>query len=570
MIAHHLTLLASYKDLFDEKPKEISEYIETIPTLRIVDVISMVLQKGELFYSTKKQKEFIFQVWIPHASEAFKISLIKKIRQKQNEHGDDAILILSRLSCLYCLQYILDREIIEIERSTFNVEDDINLLKVFLLINQEFVNKKEPAAINAGGIQLYRKLHLVHLLPQNEIEQVDLARALTAQVIKSVLLFQFLEKDTGLNQLLELFLAEKGISNWKGYLKKILSFIQVRYIRTNSIEFISTITVTKSETYKEDLRLFDSICQQQVDYSQQDFTALRVKPILKVDEGQYKVLYFPFLIDKIFRTIFFDLNNLSQKINLHFNGRRVKNFRSIYAQEFTENHLVNRIFRDIFSRRRYVQYSGKEIREKHQCQGEPDFYIRNGNKILLVESKDVLINKDVKHSFSYHEIENELYKKFVVSNDKQSKAIRQQLELIKKLLTGKLNFDQQLKARSATYYTMIVVQDPCLEAAGVNWLLQEFFSEELKQENFKALENVKIKPPVLVNLDTLIYYSELFINKKPDLIAAVQGYLDFLKSKNINTSLLSFHYYLRNKLKLTASVVSSSTYSEIIKEIFNP
>lgn len=78
--------------------------------------------------------------------------------------------------------------------------------------------------------------------------------------------------------------------------------------------------------------------------------------------------------------------------------------------------------RDCFST--YKLYDGNELKYILQ-EGEPDFYMRKGNKIFIFEFKDILLDSKTKHSGDYDTIEKELKEQFVLSTiDKHSGKIK--------------------------------------------------------------------------------------------------------------------------------------------------
>lgn len=52
----------------------------------------------------------------------------------------------------------------------------------------------------------------------------------------------------------------------------------------------------------------------------------------------------------------------------------------------------------MFMQKNIFKKSGEEIKNTYNIDAEPDYYIRNGNKIYLFESKDILIPSEVKIS----------------------------------------------------------------------------------------------------------------------------------------------------------------------------
>ena len=105
--------------------------------------------------------------------------------------------------------------------------------------------------------------------------------------------------------------------------------------------------------------------------------------------------------------------------------------------------MYNVLF-DVYAKK-YIQKSGEEIKNTYNIDAEPDYYIRNGNKIYLFESKDILIPSEVKISNDYTKITAELKKRLYYEEKGDGsiskKAILQLLYNIKKLLKKNAEWD---------------------------------------------------------------------------------------------------------------------------------
>jgi hypothetical protein len=158
--------------------------------------------------------------------------------------------------------------------------------------------------------------------------------------------------------------------------------------------------------------------------------------------------------------------------------------------------------------KKYIQHDSNFFKNE-KIDGEPDYYVRNGNKIFLFENKDVLLNAKIKTSSDLEKILDELKRKFLIDSKKiKKKAILQLTNNIVRILKKELP-DKNYKKQNVTIYPILVVHERLFSSEGINFFLNRWFQNELKM-----LQNVlitgKIKPLTIVNIDTFVNYHEIF------------------------------------------------------------
>lgn len=131
---------------------------------------------------------------------------------------------------------------------------------------------------------------------------------------------------------------------------------------------------------------------------------------------------------------------------------------------------------------------------------EPDFYCRDGNNIMLFENKDIKISDKVISSKQYDLLESELHKKLITS-----KGISQLIYNIKQIERKTFQWDSRIP-NNPKIYPILVIDDSSLCAPGLNYILNEEFQQQLKNEKIK----IKVYPLVIVELDTLIAFANYF------------------------------------------------------------
>src|SRR5690606_12184290 len=117
-----------------------------------------------------------------------------------------------------------------------------------------------------------------------------------------------------------------------------------------------------------------------------DFLTTRTKPFYKVVDGHYRIIFKLFVVEKIFKGVYFLLREINKSLGPSV---QIKDIKSFYGDEFSEQILCYKVMESIYLDKS-IRFSGKELSDL-KIDAAPDYYIRKGNNILLVESKDFLI-----------------------------------------------------------------------------------------------------------------------------------------------------------------------------------
>ncbi len=199
-----------------------------------------------------------------------------------------------------------------------------------------------------------------------------------------------------------------------------------------------------------------------------------------------------FVLELVHKGLFFKLSEINRSLSKE---EKVKgDFRGFYCNEFSEKYLFYKIVNTIFNNR-YIEYSGSQIKV-FNIEAEPDYYIRNGNKIFLFESKDILINKSIKPTYNFSKYEPEFKKKLYFEENKgkiENKAVLQLTINIERILKMELPIDTRYKHRSIFIYPIIVLHYHQFDIAGLNVIVNSWFAYELNLLKIKGLNIDRIK-----------------------------------------------------------------------------
>jgi hypothetical protein len=277
----------------------------------------------------------------------------------------------------------------------------------------------------------------------------------------------------------------------------------------NSCRFIEKLNVDESEILN--------------DY---DFKKIRSKPFYKVEQGIYRIIYGLFVIELIHKGVFFKLNEINNGLK---DGDKIKNFRSLYCDDFSEKYLLYKLLNSIY-KNRYIEFSGEQIKQ-FGIDSEPDYYIRNGNNLFLFESKDILINASIKSSYDFNLYEPEFKKKlyFELKKEKVDKrAVLQLINNIQNVLTKQFQFDTNYKTHSLYIYPILILHDHQFNIAGLNLMVNSWFQIELAKLKEKGLVIDKVKPITIIDIDTIIFHQDLFRDRILKLNLVIDEYFKFI------------------------------------------
>ncbi len=259
------------------------------------------------------------------------------------------------------------------------------------------------------------------------------------------------------------------------------------------------------------------------DLREYDFSSLRANPIYQVDEYNYRIIYDLFVFEMLHKGLYFKLSTLNNQLP---DSQKIKDFRSYYCNDFSENFILYSTIKRMFGSK-YKQFSGNQILS-YGYNAEPDYYLRNGNKVFLFESKDVLVKAEDKVSFDFKTLENVFRKKFYYDTRSngviENKAILQLIFNIERVLNQQFDFDQSYSPLNLKIYPILITHHHQYDVLGLNNLLQVWFEKELLRLKSERYNVKNIKPITLINIDDLIFHQDQFRSKKVKLEEAIDSY----------------------------------------------
>jgi hypothetical protein len=322
-------------------------------------------------------------------------------------------------------------------------------------------------------------------------------------MIKAIYLFQFLESNEKTQPLLVTFLEHFNSLTWQEYLKSLLP-LTTPAIKSER-EAHTDIVVEPGDKFEQGCAFIEKLMIQENDeLDQNDFLSTRAKPFYKVKDGMYRIIFNLFVVEKIFKGVYFFLRDVNKTLPV---ANRIKEIKSFYGDEFSEKILCYKVIESIYPDK-CIRFSGKELADM-KIDATPDYYVRKGKNIVLVESKDFLIAADKKMSFDYNVYEQEFGRVLdyedLPDGKRKLKAVTQLSNSIRRILKNEFASDKAYHYKEVFIYPVLMTHDHQYDTPGFNELIDFWFQDALSELAEEGLFIHRVKPLSVVSIDSLIY-----------------------------------------------------------------
>lgn len=419
-----------------------------------------------------------------------------------------------------------------------------DIVKSYAALNSRFVQQQDVSMNMAKAkpeLQGVPELAVLTLAGAHAdfdiVYQENPGLLMMSQILKAIKLFQFLEASAELHPLLTKFLNYYDCHTWQEYLHSWLPAV-MPVIRSEKPGHTQVIVPPEAADYEQSCAFLDKFTLHPGEaLTEGDFLSLRAKAFYKVGPGDYEIIYAPFLIETIYKGLYFKLSELNNSAKPKVLGSL--DFRGAYCNLFSEQCLLNTLLDELFSKGG-VKFSGSEILAGHYFQGdgdsEPDYYHRSGRNTLLVESKDVLLRKEVKVGDDFGLYIDEVRKKFYYDHDRkgrlEKKAVLQLIGNVRRVLTTGMSFDPGCRVEDAVVHPLLVVHDRQFNLPGLNALVATWFQQELDKLQAEGLPVQRVRPLVVLDVDTLISLREPLRRRRLVLFDELEAYHRYLRPRN--------------------------------------
>jgi hypothetical protein len=495
-----MVLIAEYNEVLGEEPKELHHYLKGISR-------NSILQAGAYFLGFKSHKSIyqnyrqLIKMFFRPENAEFSSKMLNGLNELRDK-SQAQVIVINPASSLNLFQYAFENLNDEEIQSKTEVEQNIFL--AYLALNQ-FATQKQSLAFSSSKIaspaMQLAAMFFAQSYPYSDIINYDEAQLFTGQLIKAILLFEYLESNAKTNPLFKAFLKYYKCESWKEYLHKLLPIV-IAVINKEREAHID-LDVSPGKNFDEDCEFIDKLSVDDNEgIEDYDFKKLRDRPLYKVSPGLYRIIYGLFVIEKVFKGLYFKLAEINKTLPAN---EKIKDLHSLYSDEFSERTLLYKILEGIYQRR-YIEFNGQQMKDVG-LDAEPDFYLRKGNVIFLFESKDFLIKAETKTSYDYALLEEAFRKKLYF--DSGAKAVLQLIKNIKRVLEKALVVDTGYNINSVYIYPIIVVHDHQYDVVGLNKIVSDWFREEVEKLKTAGFKTDRIQMPIILDIDTLIFIQDL-------------------------------------------------------------
>lgn len=513
-----------YEMIFADKPLSVFNYLRHLDRQNLIGVALRLIYSDDMFSDFKGYcAEFFCAENFNFANECYR--LLNEHIQANNRDITSIIprtyIITSQSTALELLRQTFAINISDFVPDTPQVLQEQYLFKAILLINQSIGHWEAPLEYNSNGettnLCLAKSLLCTTL---NNFGSSNLKAEYVAmlQIIKGYHFFKYCEHSK-IKEHLSVFLENNGAKSWYHYLydaiRLILFPLQNKQGNFPRIELNSPRDGEKflrAHSFKE-----DTIVPLETN---QDYTYFKSHPLIELNDGTYLPISPIFCINHIYKSIYFEFKAINESFLGTDNHIKGQGLLSIFTTEFSEQTLFERYVRNAICRHRGIKKSDRDCKIEQSFGHEPDFYLRDGNNIILFENKDIMIPDHIISSKQYDQLEQELYKKLV------KKGINQLIYNIKQIENKTYKWDSNLPNKPKIY-PVLVIDDSSLCAPGLNYILNEVFQQQLKCNNIK----LKVYPLAIVELDTLIAFANYFQLSDVRFKKLLEQFYDYI-SKN--------------------------------------
>lgn len=489
----------SYRDIYDDYDTvDVHTILQGIPSVSVINYVTMLQARVAYKSGNAYEQISIIREFLPYLSET-----IRRIVNAFIKHNKYHVCLIDAFTCFYtqalALQNFVPHESDDNELDLCQDEFE-PVFKAILYCNQRWTDDQMDEIADKNDLT---EISLRIDLPIIEFKYY---KEVLPQLFKAIQFFRFAESDPYYSTLLSFFYADNNVEDWKSYLLQIISFY-----------FSSLKSPIVQIALKDSLALF-FFGQYSVNIADcrdlwsgsNSINYLRDHFLLKLSKNTFLLLNPNLLVDKIFQGLKFafaetiNKHSLPNKKGKPFNVQNLRlDFFSQLGMDFSEPHLMYSLLQKIYVGHATQLFTG-EFMKSEKIPDEPDFYLRIGEVLYLIEYKDLSLGDSIRYSHDYKNvIRPAICERICKYSEKSSKGFGQILNSIENIFSkGAMDTLDPDVQKVKTVVPLILTTDRTFSSLGVQRILAEE-SEQIMRD-YHIDKPIFITQPIVVDFDTLV------------------------------------------------------------------
>lgn len=326
------------------------------------------------------------------------------------------------------------------------------------------------------------------------------------QIIRGVKLFDYIKNHPIYGMKISDYYASIGINDYRD----IVATIGEIFCRTQCTSDAERFQIFAPMIYNN-RHYLDSLCiNNEIGQHKSYLKVLKNKCLYKISDQKYFVLDINNIINQLYKSQIFRLNDFLGDTE----------FLNNKAKDLTERFLLDDVMKKAFSSYDKLSNNCQNSKKEELC----DYYIRQDNKICIIELKDVMVNDEAKISKQIDEIFLALDLKLVKNQKGSPKGIGQLYNAMIDIDCHGISFDNIDGINDVNIYPIIIYTDNAMGTDGLNYHYQKMFSKNLRTSK------IKVHDVVFINLSYFEMHWEYFAQKKLNLFSFIDKYYKHIQN----------------------------------------
>lgn len=551
-MSNYISRTIFYSEIFDESPYSTGYYLQDIEKRWLIQTLCYIIGVNTIESFSFRCENFIKMFFQDYISEESVQKIFRKIEEiKKDMPLNTELTFINTASAIAFMRDCLVWEMKGESKET--LADLMNVFKVYLLYSERQIERYKTI-INSPKNDIFRdaKIIIADGLQHYGLAEYNIVDVRHTQGIKSMAFYNYINGKEEYRFAFSEFCSKYAFTSYSDFLLKA-GFPLLVYSPTKFKEGL--LIINKKDFKDKFLSLWDSLIpyidnisidiyntekNQILTSDYEDFTCFKKYPIIKLDNETYIVISSYFYALRIYDGFRMDIKSSLNKY---------KNINSIISTEFSEQILLYKSLYNFVNPKKDIVFSGKYFDDRKE-EGKPDYYIRKKNEVCLIEFKDMLINKKVKDSLDIEDFINLLKDRLNKQKKEKkgkNKGIPQIIKNMEDIFSNSFHYDN-CQICNLKLYPILIIDNRLLSLNGINYILNQWFQEQIDQSPILSNHKKQIMPLVIIDFDFLILLSNSFKNRLGKLFSLFHSYQRYIqKYAGSLEEYISFRNFVLNR-----------------------